>query len=71
MEERELSFYLDTTIPNYLFADDTPRERDITKQFWKEIKKDKYNVFISRLVVDEIERTSDLDRRKRFISYNL
>ncbi len=60
----KLRLYLETTIPNYLFADDTPRERDITKTFWKEIKEGKYKVFISRFVLDEIENTRDEKKRK-------
>lgn len=61
--ETRLRLYLETTIPNYLFADDTPRERDITKRFWKEIREEKYEVFISRLVLGEIERTQDDEKR--------
>jgi len=69
MERKEkLKLYLETTIPNYKFADDTPRERDITKQFLQRVKKGDYKVFISELVTREIERTSDLDKRKKLLN---
>lgn len=63
MNNKILKVYLETTIPNYLYANDTPREMDITRKFWRIIHK-KYDCFISRLVVDEIERTSNPDKRK-------
>ncbi len=68
MERKEkLKLYLETTIPNYKFADDTPRERDITKQFLQRVERGDYRVFISELVIREIEKTSDLDKRKRLL----
>lgn len=63
----KLKLYLETTIPNYKFADDTPRERDITKQFLQRVKGGDYRVFISELVTGEIEKTSDLAKRKKLL----
>lgn len=65
--KKKFRLYLETTIPNYLFADDTPRERDITKDFWERIKESKYKVFISRFVLGEIEETQDEKRRKALL----
>ncbi|MEW6620895.1 MAG: type II toxin-antitoxin system VapC family toxin [bacterium] len=68
MERKEkLKLYLETTIPNYKFADDTPRERDITKQFLQRVTRGDYRVFISELVTREIEKTSDLAKRKKLL----
>lgn len=66
-KKENLKLYLETTIPNYKFADDTPRERDITKQFLQRIKKGDYKVFISELVIREIENTFDLGKRKKLL----
>lgn len=62
--KKKFKLYLETTIPNYLFADDIPRERDITKVFWEKIKESKYKAFISRFVLGEIEQTQDENKRK-------
>lgn len=68
MERKEkLKLYLETTIPNYKFADDTPRERDITKQFLQRVKRGDYRVFTSELVIREIEKTSNLGKRKKLL----
>lgn len=65
--KKKLKLYLETTIPNYKFADDTPRERDITKQFLQRVGMEDYKVFTSELVIREIEKTSDLHKRKRLL----
>jgi len=64
----KIKLYVETTIPNYKFADDTPRERDITKEFLKRIKSGQWEVFTSELVVMEIEKTQDLDKRKKLLN---
>lgn len=66
-KQKKLKIYLETTIPNYKFADDTPRERDITKRFLKEIKLGEWEVFTSELVIREIENTKDINKRKKLL----
>jgi predicted nucleic acid-binding protein len=52
----KISIYLDTTIISALFDKRTPERMAQTKQFWEKI--DEYNVFISELVIDEINGAS-------------
>jgi len=66
-KEMKLKLYLETTIPNYLFADDVPEKRDITLQFWEEVKEGRYNVFVSNVVKAEIKDTKDVTKREKLL----
>ena len=59
---KKLKLYLDTTIFNYVFADDTPKERDITCQFFKQ--GNDFELFISDVVLGEIDRCFEPKRKK-------
>lgn len=51
----KMKIYLETSVPNFLFADDALGKKKITEQFFKkEIKK--YDIFISQLVITEINK---------------
>ena len=54
---KKLSLYLETSVWNFIFADDAPDKRDATKRFFKEIKEGRYEIYISNLVYDEIADT--------------
>ena len=60
--------YLETTIPNYLFANDVPEEREITRKFFTFVKRGKYDIFVSEVVKGEIERTTDIVKRKKLLA---
>ena len=63
---RKLILYLDTSILNFLFADDAPEKRDITIDFFQEVSKKKYEVYISDIVVDEISKASK-DKKEKLL----
>ena len=49
-------FGLDTSVINFLFADDSPEKKEIIKDFFEIfIKIGIYDTFISGFVIDEIE----------------
>lgn len=50
-----MKIYLESSVPNFLFADDAPEKQRITKKFF-EIEIRKHDVFISQLVLDEIKQ---------------
>ena len=52
---RKLKLYLDTSVISHLFADDTPDKMQDTKLLWDDFINNKYRIFISQVVVDEIE----------------
>ncbi len=51
---RKLKLYLDTSVWNFFFADDAPEKRDVTKEFFDLVLRGEYEVFISAVVVKEI-----------------
>ncbi len=51
---RKLKLYLDTSVWNFFFADDAPEKRDVTKEFFGLVQQGQYEVFISAVVVKEI-----------------
>ena len=49
--------YLDTSVISALFDDRTPERMAMTSAFWSKL--DDYEVFISELVIDELEKASE------------
>jgi predicted nucleic acid-binding protein len=62
---KKLRIYLDTSVINFLFADDAPEKRDATTEFFERVVRHSDAVFVSPLVVVEIERTRDANRRSQ------
>ena len=60
---KKLSLYLETSVWNFIYADDAPEKRDATKQLFEEIKEDRYNIFISEHVLVEISNTPDAKKK--------
>ena len=49
---KKLKIYLDTSVINFLFADDVPEFKKITDDFFENyIKKEKYLAYISDVVI--------------------
>jgi len=51
---RKLKLYLETSVWNFYFADDAPEKKEITLQFFEQVKKGKYEIFLSEIVFQEI-----------------
>ncbi len=51
---RKLKLYLDTSVWSFFFADDAPEKRDVTKEFFDLVRQGRYEVFISAVVIKEI-----------------
>jgi predicted nucleic acid-binding protein len=56
---KKLQLYLETTVWNFQFADDAPEFRDVTKKFFGEVDKGRYDIFISEVVIREIGKADD------------
>jgi len=65
---RPLRIYLDTSVINFLFADDAPEKRDATWAFFDRAKRQGLPLLISQVVIDEISRTQDLRKRAQLLS---
>ncbi|MBF0227672.1 MAG: PIN domain-containing protein [Desulfobacterales bacterium] len=66
---RKLQIYLDTSVINFLFADDAPEKKEITIDFFENfVRKNLYDVFISPIVIDEINKTTDEITRQKLLN---
>jgi predicted nucleic acid-binding protein len=65
--------YLETSVWNFYFAEDAPEKREVTLTFFEKIKQDKYEIYISDVVMEEIGRADDNKKRSLLniiIEYN-
>ena len=66
---RRLRVYLDTSVINFLFADDVPDMQEATEDLFEwYIATKRYETFISPVVIDEINRTTDRTKRDKLLS---
>jgi len=61
---KKLRLYLETSVWNFLFADDAPYKKEATEKLFSEIEQGEYSIFISDIVLREINNASDLKRKK-------
>lgn len=54
---KKTKLYLDTSVPSFLFADDSPEKREVTIQFWEILKLGLYEIIISDILLTEISRS--------------
>jgi len=65
---KPLRVYLDTSVINFLFANDVPELRKVTETFFEDyVRQGKYLVYISDVVIREIEKTPDEAKRRRLL----
>jgi predicted nucleic acid-binding protein len=61
---KKLKIYLDTSIINFLYIDDSPEYRKATEVFFENVvRKNKIDTYISNIVIDEISKTKDENRK--------
>lgn len=63
--------YLDTSVINFYFAEDAPEKMPITQEFFDNTianNKDKYEVCLSPLVLEELGKTSEAAHRARLLN---
>jgi len=56
---RKLKLYMETSVWNFYYADDAPEKKAITIDFFNVIKKNIYQIYISNIVLDEIQKASE------------
>ncbi len=59
---KKLKIYLDATIPNYVFNPHTPEKQKAAKELFHEIDKERFEVYISKVVIDEIQECPEPKR---------
>ena len=65
MKKRKL--YIETSVWNFLFAEDAPDKQRDTQRFFEEIGSGDYELFVSELVIAEIKRASQSISEKLLI----
>ncbi len=60
---RRPKVYIETSVFNFVFADDAPDKRDDTLAFFEEIRQGKYAPYTSAYVLEELERAPEPKRR--------
>ena len=64
-----LKIYLDTSVVNFLFAEDAPDFKRVTIDFFEHYVRLKvYQVYVSEVVIREIEQTSDENQKERLLN---
>ena len=59
---RKLNLYLDTSTISHLFADDAPDKMRDTNLLWRDFEQDKFDLFISQTVLDEVRKCAEPKR---------
>ena len=63
-----LKVYLDTSVISYLEQEDAPEKMQETRRLWEILKTGKYDIYISDIVIGEIEKCEE-SRREKLISW--
>ena len=56
---REIKYYIETSVLNFVFADDEQARRDITRKLFKEFENKGTNIYISSIVITEIDNAPE------------
>lgn len=65
---KKLTVYLDTSVINFLFAEDAPEKKEVTEIFFEKfVRLSIYDVFISDVVLAELTATSDVAKRDKLV----
>jgi len=67
---RKLKLYLDTSTISHLFAEDTPDKMNDTHNLWLDLTSGKYDVFISPVVIEEINKCPEPRQSMMFEKLN-
>lgn len=59
-----LKLYLDTSIPNFVFAEDDKEKQEITKALFQKVSRRGYELYISGVVIRELEKAPPSKRRE-------
>src|SRR3989338_9013752 len=71
---RKLKLYLDTSVWNFYYADDSPEKMEVTRQFFESLSSGNYEIYSSAVVIREIdnadENTKNMTRDERIVFFN-
>ena len=56
---RKLKLYLDTSVWNFYYADDSPEKMEVTRQFFESLSSGNYEIYSSAVVIREIDNADE------------
>ena len=59
---KKIRIYLDTSIPSFLFADDSPEKQEVTIQFWSMLRLGVYESVLSEITLQEVSASAEILR---------
>ena len=66
---QKLKVYLDTSVINYLEQDDAPEKMADTRAVWETLKEGKYDIYVSQVVLKELNDCTDSHKRELFFKH--
>ncbi len=66
---KKLRVYLDTSVISYLEQEDAPDKVRVTRNLWKSLKSGMFDIFISDVVIYELNKCQDPQKRNLLIQH--
>lgn len=64
MNKRKYKVYLDTSVLSHLWQLDAPEKMHETLALWEEFKKDRFDIYLSQITIEELNGCTDEKREK-------
>ena len=56
---KSIKYYLETSLFNFVFADDSPDKKELTEKLFQRMEDEKMEIYISEIVIDEVNRAPE------------
>jgi len=64
---KKLKYYIETSVFNFVFADDEPSRRNLTNHLFQKVQRDNVEIYVSEVVIAEINNAPE-DVRNKLLS---
>lgn len=61
---RYLKLYLETSVWNFYYADDSPEKKEVTHNFFNFLPNNKFEIYISDIVLAEFDQATETKKNK-------
>jgi len=61
---RYLKLYIETSVWNFYYADDSPEKKKVTRNFFDSLPKNKFDIYISDIVLGEFDQATETKKNK-------
>ena len=56
---KKIKYYIETSVFNFVFADDSPEKKELTERLFQKIEDERLEIYISEVVMDEINKAPE------------